>query len=209
MAPKAKPPAPGSKSVSAVASPIVDGAFVRPLAFIAVCRTSDPDRVIDRLVFELATDVLPRTCENFKQFCAGVMVGDKKNQRMATYKGSRFLRVTPEGLQGGDALNRDDGKGQESIYGPTFEDEALGVIPHRFGTLSMCNSGPNTNGCQFFVCLAQHGAPHLDSRHVSFGKLVEGADFLNALVNELKPLADEQGKISGSDLRIHSCGLVG
>ena len=159
-------------------------------------------------MFELATDVLPRTCENFKQLCNGVMVGDKKNPKTATYKGSRFLRLTAEGLQGGDALNRDDGKGQESIYGPSFEDEALGVIPHKFGTLSMCNSGPNTNGCQFFICLAANGASFLDSKHVSFGRLVDGADFLTSLVQELKPLADEQGKIAGSDFRIHSCGMI-
>jgi hypothetical protein len=37
---------------------------------------------------------------------------------------------------------------------------------------------------------------------------VEGGDFLTALVAELKPLADEQGRISGSDLRIHSCGML-
>jgi cyclophilin family peptidyl-prolyl cis-trans isomerase len=207
MAPKSKTPAATSKAAPSTA-PSTDGVYQRPQAFVAFCRTSDPERVVDRLVVELAADVLPRTCENFKQFCTGVMVGDKKNQRTASYKGSRLLRLTAEGLQGGDALNRDDGKGQESIYGPTFEDEALGVIPHRFGTLSMCNSGPNTNGCQFFFCVAQNGAAYLDSKYVSFGRVVDGLEFLAALVAELKPLTDDQGRIANSDLRIHSCGMV-
>ena len=207
MAPKSKTPT-AAVGKTPTAGPTADVVYTRPQAFIALCRTSDPECVVSRLVVELAVDILPRTCENFKQLCAGVMVGDKKSQRTSSYKGSRFLRLTAEGLQGGDALKQDDGKGQESIYGPTFEDEVLGVIPHRFGTLSMCNSGPNTNGCQFFFCVAQNGAPFLDTKYVSFGRVVDGLDVLASLVTELKPLSDDQGRISNSDLRIHSCGMV-
>lgn len=162
--------------------------FVRPLFTLNINKNNEP---FGKLVFELATDVLPRTTENFKQLAQGVTVGDKKSPKTATYRGCRFLRLSAEGLQTGDALHRDDGKGNDSIYGPQFDDEAFGVYPHRFGTLSMCNSGPNTNGSQFFICRSD--CPFLDQRHVAFGKLVEGEDVLAQLIAELSEFTDEAG----------------
>lgn len=44
-----------------------------------------------------------------------------------------------------------EGKSQDTIFGTLIEDEAFGVVPHRFGTLTLCNSGPNTNGSQFAI----------------------------------------------------------
>ena len=124
-----------------------------------------------RLVFELLSDVVPRTAENFRQFaCNTATVGDKKATRVVGYKGTKLLRWTQDFVQMGDVSGRDDGKGQESIHGhPTFDDEPFGAVPHKFGTLTMCNSGPNSNGSQFAIIAAPEPLPHLDGRHVAFG----------------------------------------
>jgi len=81
-------------------------------------------------------------------------------------------------VQGGD-FDRGDGRGGESIYGGTadgdgrgrFADESF-ALAHDRGSLSMANSGPNTNGSQFFVCLKRHRS--WDGKHVVFGRVVSG-----------------------------------
>jgi peptidyl-prolyl isomerase H (cyclophilin H) len=230
-----------SGSVAAGGDAQLGQPVARPLYTMSILKGSDP---YGTLIFELATDVLPRTTENFKQLAQGVTVGDKKNPKTASYKGCRFLRLTAEGLQTGDALHKDDGKGNDSVYGPTFDDETLRVYPHTFGTLSMCNSGPNTNGSQFFICClppsramssnattnaveggsttgdtsenptpaaaatstspATNGcttegtSAYLDSRHVAFGKLMDGSDdVLHRLLDELRPFANTNEEDDG------------
>ena len=61
------------------------------------------------------------------------------------------------------------GKGGESIYGHKFEDEICDDLRHTGrGIVSMANSGPNTNGSQFFITYAK--ASHLDFKYTIFGK---------------------------------------
>ena len=139
---------------------------------------------------ELFPEVAPKTVENF--------ITHAKN---GYYDGVIFHRVIEDFMiQGGDPTGT--GMGGESIYGRTFEDEFSREAFNLYGTLSMANAGPNTNGSQFFIVTAKQvpaqmlkqlkdggwpeeiveeyakvgGTPWLDHRHRVFGRVIEGMD---------------------------------
>ena len=83
-------------------------------------------------------------------------------------------------IQGGDPTGT--GRGGASIYGDKFEDELTRALKHTgAGVLSMANSGPNSNGSQFFITLAP--TPHLAGQHTVFGRVASGMEVIQRLGN--------------------------
>jgi len=123
---------------------------------------------IGRIKMELFKDVTPKTCENFRQMCTGEF---KQNKVPVGYKKSTFHRIIKDFMiQGGDFV-RGDGTGSLSIYGAQFDDENFILKHDRPGLLSSANSGPDTNGCQFFITCNK--CDWLDNRHVVFGQVLD------------------------------------
>lgn len=156
----------------------------------------------------LFPDAAPKAVENF--------VTHAKN---GYYNGIIFHRVIPDFMiQGGDPTGT--GRGGESVWGRSFEDE-FSVDYHNIrGALSMANAGPGTNGSQFFIVQAKEvdgglisqmeqlsdrgfpadcvedykqlgGTPWLDFKHTVFGQVVEGMETVDAIAEVETGYADK------------------
>jgi len=122
---------------------------------------------IGDIYITLFEDIVPKTCHNFKSLSK------------IEYKGCVIHRVIKGFmLQSGDYENS-NGTGGASVYGKKFPDEGFNLKHSRRGLLSMANSGPDTNGSQFFITF--DAAPHLDGKHVVFGEVVKGWEVLDAI----------------------------
>ena len=160
---------------------------------IAVMHTTMGD-----IKIRLFPDQVPKTVENFTT-----------HAKNGYYDGILFHRVINGFMiQGGDPLGT--GMGGESIWGGPFADEFDVDLHNLRGALSMANSGPNTNGSQFFIVQAPEvhegllaqmeglvdrgfprqtidnykavgGTPHLDFKHAVFGQVYEGMDVVDAI----------------------------
>ena len=154
-----------------------------------------------RMTFELYSETVPQTAENFRALCTGEK-GTGQSGKQLHYKGSHFHRIIPEFMcQGGDFTNG-NGTGGESIYGRTFPDESFEGpagshdVP---GLLSMANAGPDTNGSQFFLTTVV--TPWLDGKHVVFGRLIDGMELLKTV----EATGSQSGEPS-ANVRIEDCG---
>lgn len=170
---------------------------------IAVMKTTLGD--IKILLFP---DAAPKAVENFTT-----------HAKNGYYTGIFFHRVIPDFMiQGGDPTGT--GRGGESIWGRSFEDE-FSVDYHNIrGALSMANAGPGTNGSQFFIVQAKEvdsglvsqmeqlsdrgfptecvedyktlgGTPWLDFKHTVFGQVVEGMDVVDSIATVKTGFADK------------------
>ena len=130
---------------------------------------------------ELMPEQAPKAVENFVGLATGKKQwrdprdGDMKVEPL--YEGTIFHRVIKDFMiQGGDPTGTGTGgpgyrfEDEGSPSGPTFD---------RSGRLAMANSGPNTNGCQFFITVAE--TPWLDGRHTIFGQVIEGYDIVERI----------------------------
>ena len=135
----------------------------RPHAYLRLSLAATP---VGELLFELDTAAAPRAVANFLGFAGGT--------GSMCYRGTMFHRLLPgQVLQGGQFKG---GRFKGSIYGGPFADERGGLAQpqDRRGLLCMANSGPNTNGSQFYITLAP--CDHLSGGHVVFGRLVAADD---------------------------------
>ncbi|EED92286.1 predicted protein, partial [Thalassiosira pseudonana CCMP1335] len=138
------------------------------------------DNTLGTLRLTLRPDIVPKTVENFVHFLTSHEASGSAATTTTSgttagkvggsgYKDSSFHRIIPKFMaQGGDFINH-NGTGSTSIYGPNFSDENFLLSHSQRGTLSMANSGPGTNGCQFFITFK--ATAHLDGRHVVFGSV--------------------------------------
>ena len=153
---------------------------------------------------QLFPEQAPMTVENFIRLA-----------QKGYYDGTIFHRVISDFMiQGGDPEG--DGTGGESIWGHPFEDELSRELFNIRGALSMANSGPNTNGSQFFIvqnknmpkryikqmepagypkeiihAYKQGGTPWLDGRHTVFGQVITGMDVVDKIAKSKKDKMDK------------------
>lgn len=149
--------------------------MTRTPGLYATFQTSQGD-----IVCRLFEKEAPKTVANFVDLAEGKkeFTDSKTSQKTKRpfYDNLGFHRVIPKFMiQGGCPLGTGTGG-----PGYKFEDEFHPSLKHdKPGKLSMANSGPNTNGSQFFITVA--ATPWLDNRHTIFGEIVEGQDVANAI----------------------------
>lgn len=152
---------------------------------------------VGRILMGLYGEVVPKTVENFLHLCLCDKQSDDGTQ--LCYKNSIFHRIIPNFMiQGGDFTNR-DGTGGISIYGHKFDDENFQIKHTGPGLLSMANSGPNTNGSQFFITTVR--TEWLDGKHVVFGRVMSGMK----IVKMIEAVGSQSGAPS-QEVEIIACG---
>lgn len=159
----------------------------KPLKTIAPLETSKSVQALMKtsmgdIRIQLFIDKAPNTVTNFIQLAEGTTTWrnpvTNQDDKGPLYNGLIFHRVIPGFMiQGG--CPKGEGTGNP---GYQFADEFHPAARHsKAGVLSMANSGPNTNGCQFFITCGP--TPHLDDKHSVFGEVVAGLDVVQAIAN--------------------------
>ena len=160
------PPASGQQAAATTTASTSPTTSTNKKAMQAIFHTSKGDITIE---FSGAT---PNTVANFTK-----LAGE------GFYNGTKFHRVISGFMiQGGDPLTKDDSmQARWGTGGPgyQFADEISAGNRNAPGTIAMANAGPNTNGSQFFINVADNA--FLDAKHTVFGKVVAGMDVVTAI----------------------------
>jgi cyclophilin family peptidyl-prolyl cis-trans isomerase len=131
------------------------------------------------ILLELEFKKTPVTVANFVSLAEGKNTKvEEKFKGKPFYNGLKFHRVIKDFMiQGGDPdCNGSGGPGYK------FIDEITDLKHDSAGILSMANSGPKTNGSQFFI--THKATPHLDGLHTVFGRVIEGQDIVNSIAQD-------------------------
>ena len=148
------------------------------------------DTTEGEITCELFPDKAPKTVANFRGLAEGNKDFTDPNTHQKTkrryYDGLVFHRVIPKFMiQGGCPIGQGTGG-----PGYNFEDEfSKDVRFDRSGRLAMANSGPNTNGSQFFITVAP--TDWLNDRHTIFGQVIKGQDVAEKIVNVPRGRSDK------------------
>ena len=131
------------------------------------------------ILIQLEFEKTPGTVGNFVALAEGNLENNAKSQGTPYYDGLKFHRVIPDFMiQGGCPQGTGTGN-----PGYSFEDEFHQDLKHdKPGVLSMANSGPATNGSQFFI--THIATPWLDNKHTVFGYVIEGQDIVDAIAQD-------------------------
>src|SRR5450432_3694559 len=132
------------------------------------------------VVIRLFPDHAPKTVRNFVELAEGGREWTDPRTRQASkgklYDGTVFHRVIPDFMiQGGDPLGTGTG-GPGYQFADEFHPELSFSRPY---LLAMANSGPGTNGSQFFITVGP--TPHLNRKHTIFGEVTKGSDVVDAI----------------------------
>jgi peptidyl-prolyl isomerase H (cyclophilin H) len=167
-------------------------------AYMTIHAGSKP---LGRLDLVLYDETVPKTVANFCHFLR------EPSTSGAGYLRSKFHRIIRGFMaQGGDFLNG-DGTGSTSMYngGREFDDENFLHKHTQAGMLSMANSGPHTNGSQFFITFRP--TPHLDGKHVVFGHVDCTTASSKAVLKALESVSTGENDVPIQPVSIVECGV--